>query len=199
MKPNNKPWSESSEQNRAPILAVLKEEFSAPGKVLEIGSGTGQHAVYFPADLTHLQWQPSDVAENLPGIILWRAESMLDNVLTPLELNVENSWPNIKADYVFSANTAHIMSWPQVKMMLTGVANTLHSKGKLCLYGPFNRDGKFTSESNERFEGWLKSRNPLSGIRDIQAIADFAKTQGLTQIGEHSMPANNLILVFKKD
>lgn len=195
---NNKPWSESSVQNRAPILAVLSEAFSAPGTALEIGSGTGQHAVYFAADLPHLQWQPSDVAENLPGIRLWRTESALDNILNPIELDVKNAWPETIFDYVFSANTAHIMSWPLVQLMLSGVANSLRANGKFCLYGPFNRNGKFTSESNERFESWLKSRDPESGIRDIEEVVSFAASKGLEPVGEHPMPANNLILAFSK-
>src|SRR5690606_1779576 len=142
-----KPYSDACDRNRDPILNVIKDWFVAPGEVLEIGSGTGQHAVYFARQLPHLQWIATDRAENHAGIKAWLDEAQLPNVRGPLELDVnEEVWPVERVDYVFSANTAHIMSWPEVEKMFEGVGRVLRSGGVFCLYGPFNRDGQFTSE-----------------------------------------------------
>ena len=184
-----KPFSEASERNRAPILAVLKRVFADRRHVLEIGSGTGQHAAYFAPELPHLVWQASDVAENLPGIREW--------VSDPLELNVDEPWPKIDADAVFSANTCHIMSWPQVERMFAGIG-AMGTVKTFCLYGPFNYGGKHTSESNARFDAMLRSRDPASGLRDFEAIDALAQKAGLTLVEDNAMPANNRLLVWMR-
>ena len=163
-----RPFSEASDRNRGPILAVLKRIFKERRHVLEIGSGTGQHAAYFSAELPHLVWQASDVAENLPGIREWISKP------APIELDVDKEWPQLDVDAVFSANICHIMSWPQVESLFAGVARLLPTGGVFALYGPFNYGGRHTSESNARFDAMLRSRDPASGLRDFEAIARLA-------------------------
>jgi hypothetical protein len=185
-----KPFSEASERNRAPILAVLKRIFRDRKRVLEIGSGTGQHAAYFAAELPHLVWQASDVAEHLPGIRQWVSNP------APIELDVDKPWPAVEADAVFSANTCHIMSWPQVQRMFKGIGK-IPSLKTFCLYGPFNYGGSHTSESNARFDAMLRARDPASGIRDFEAINSLAETAGLVLQEDNAMPANNRLLVWR--
>ena len=186
-----KPFSEASERNRAPILAVLKRVFKDRKRVLEIGSGTGQHAAYFAAELPHLIWQASDVAEHLAGIREWIADP------APIELDVDKPWPAIKADAVYSANTCHIMSWAQVQRMFEGVGRLLPPRGVFALYGPFNYHGRHTSESNARFDAMLRARDPGSGIRDFEAIDSLAVLAGLALEEDNAMPANNRLLVWR--
>ena len=183
-----KPFSEASERNRAPILAVLKRVFRHSRRVLEIGSGTGQHAAYFASELPHLVWQASDVAENLPGIRAWG--------VTPIELDVDREWPAVDADAVFSANTCHIMSWPQVERMFAGIGRI--APEVLALYGPFNYNGRATSESNARFDAMLRGRDPASGLRDFEQIVEEARAIGLGLEEDNAMPANNRLLVFRR-
>jgi hypothetical protein len=184
-----KPYSEACERNREPILAVLKRVLSASRKVLEIGSGTGQHAAYFAPALPHLAWQASDVAAHLPGIREWGVE--------PIELDVDGEWPPIDADAAFTANTCHIMSWPQVEKMFAGVG-AIATLRTFCLYGPFNYGGRFTSESNARFDAMLRARDPLSGLRNIEAIVALAGKQGMALLEDNAMPANNRLLVLSR-
>lgn len=158
-------------------------------KVLEIGSGTGQHAAYFAPGLPHLAWQASDVAANLPGIREWGA--------TPIELDVDGVWPAIDADAVFSANTCHIMSWPQVERMFEAIGRIRGVK-TVCLYGPFNYGGKPTSESNARFDAMLRGRDPASGLRDIEKMIELGNQAGLRLVEDNPMPANNRLLVFAR-
>lgn len=185
-----KPFAEASERNRAPILAILKRVFKNSRRVLEIGSGTGQHAAYFAAELPHLVWQASDVAEHLPGIREWLADP------APIELDVDEEWPAVEADAVFSANTCHIMSWAQVQRMFAGIGK-IRSLKTFCLYGPFNYDGRPTSESNARFDAMLRGRDPASGLRDFEAVAALAEGAGLALEEDNAMPANNRLLVFR--
>jgi hypothetical protein len=187
-----KPFSEASERNRGPILQVLKRIFSRTRFVLEIGSGTGQHAAYFAAELPHLVWQASDVAENLPGIREWVSEP------PPIELDVDKEWPQLDVDAVFSANTCHIISWPQVERMFAGVGRLLPAYGVFGLYGPFNYGGRHTSESNARFDAMLRARDPASGLRDVDDIVRLAALNGLGLEEDNAMPANNRLLVFQK-
>jgi SAM-dependent methyltransferase len=184
-----KPFSEASERNREPILAVLKRVFAERRLVLEIGSGTGQHAAYFAPELPHLVWQTSDVAENLPAIRQWAPNP------PPLELDADGTWPDVAADAVFSANTCHIMSWPQVERMFEGIGR-IRTLQTFCLYGPFNYGGRHTSESNARFDAMLRGRDPLSGLRDIEEIMNLARKTGLELLEDNPMPANNRLLVF---
>lgn len=194
-----KPYAESSAQNRDPILNVLKRFFTKPGCVLEVGSGTGQHAVYFSGDLPHLIWQPSDVEVNLPGIRAWCDTSTSTNLLDPIALDVRHRpWPIKTADYVYSANTAHIMSWPSVVEFILGVGDALAYEGLFVLYGPFNYEGTYSSKSNERFDTWLRSRDPESGIRDFEAIQVVASRAGLSLVEDVAMPVNNRSLCWKK-
>jgi hypothetical protein len=182
-----KPFAEHCERNREPILRILKRVFADRRRVLEIGSGTGQHAAYFAPELPHLVWQASDVAENLPGIRQWFPNAV--------ELDVDKEWPPIEADAVFSANTCHIMSWPQVERMFAGVG-AIGSVETFCLYGPFNYGGKHTSESNARFDAMLRARDPLSGLRDFEAVSALARSAGFALQEDNAMPTNNRLLVF---
>jgi len=194
-----KPFAESSEQNKHAILAVLEQEFTQTHSVLEIGSGTGQHAVYFAEQLSHLYWHASDVAENLPGISLWLRDYPGHNLLGPYPLDVtQANWPVSQIDAVYSANTAHIMHWPAVQAMFAGVGRVLQAGGRFCLYGPFNYHGAYTSESNARFDDWLKARDPASGVRDIDDLSALATAAGLNLLRDHTMPANNRTLVWEK-
>jgi SAM-dependent methyltransferase len=184
--------SEACERNRAPILAVLKRVFADRRRVLEIGSGTGQHAAYFAPELPHLAWQASDVAAHLPGIREWVSEP------PPIELDVDKPFPAVAADAAFSANTCHIMSWPQVERMFAGVGALLPAGGVFALYGPFNYGGRPTSESNARFDAMLRGRDPMSGIRDAEAIVALARRDGLALAEDNAMPANNRLLVLRR-
>lgn len=196
----NKPYAESCEQNQEVILSVLKKTFTRPGKVLEIGSGTGQHAIYFPRYMPHLSWQPSDREENIAGIQAWVDEANLDNVLQIVSLDVtDQPWPVLKADYIFSANSVHIMSWASVQALFAALKSVLNKDGLCALYGPFNYAGCYTSVSNERFDQWLKQRDPLSGIRDFNELDTLAMQSGLVCEHDIEMPANNRILVWKKE
>ncbi len=195
---SDKPYAESCDQNKAPILAELRRLFADAHKVLEIGSGTGQHAVHFAAAMPHLVWQTSDVAENHQGIRAWLDEAELGNAQYPLELDVRGCWPDRTYDAIFSANTVHIMSWSEVELLFQGIGKVLEEGGCLALYGPFNYNGEYTSESNRRFDAWLKQRNPLSGIRNFDDLDRLAKTRGLRIEEDIEMPVNNRILVWRR-
>jgi len=166
--------------------------------VLEIASGTGQHAVYFGRDLPHLTWQPSELPQNLSGIRAWLDEARLPNVLPPLAIDINDaSWPVTQADAVFNANTVHIISWPEVERLFAQIAGVIEPGGYVCLYGPYNYGGKFTSEGNARFDVWLKSRDPNSGVRDFEAVNELAASNGLELLRDFEMPSNNRILVWE--
>jgi len=195
----NKPFAESCVQNRDPILTVLREWFADRSAVLEIGSGTGQHAVYFGAELPHLRWQTADVVQHHAGIRAWLNEAALPNVLPPLALDVsQTEWRDGRYDAIFSANTLHIMGWPEVEHFFAGVGAVLEPGGVLVVYGPFNYNGAFTSESNARFDAWLKARDPASGVRDFEAVDALARAQGLVLQQDVDMPANNRTLVWHR-
>ena len=195
----NKPYSESCEQNREPILAVLRDTFADRRRLLEIGSGTGQHAVYFAAELPQLMWQTADVRAYHPGIHAWLDEAALPNVLPPLELDVNQThWHSGRYDAVFSANTLHIMGWPEVERFFAGVGEVLEPGGVLVVYGPFNYNGQFTSDSNARFDAWLKARDPASGVRDFESVDALARAQDLVLQRDVAMPANNRSLVWQR-
>ena len=190
--------SDACERNREPILAILRRVFADRRHVLEIGSGTGQHAAYFAPALSHLSWQPSDVAENLPSIRLWREEAQTPQLLEPIELDVDRPFPRLPADALFSANTCHIVSWPQVEKMFAGVATLLPPGGVFALYGPFNYGGKHTSPSNAEFDQWLRGRDSASGLRNFEDVRDLAARHGLVLEEDNAMPANNRLLVFRR-
>ncbi|HEY8609140.1 MAG TPA: DUF938 domain-containing protein [Noviherbaspirillum sp.] len=195
----NKPFSPACARNSAPILAVLRTQFSTARNVLEIGSGTGQHAACFAAALPHLTWQTSDLAENHAGILAWMAEAGSPNLLPPLKLDVQHdAWPAGPFDAVFTANTCHIMSWDDVRAMFAGIGRVLAPDGTVCIYGPFNVDGRFTSESNALFDAALRSQAPHMGIRDIGAVNDLAAHAGLVLVEDAAMPANNRLITWRK-
>jgi cyclopropane fatty-acyl-phospholipid synthase-like methyltransferase len=190
-------FSEACERNKQPILGILRDKLAGSTRVLEIGSGTGQHAVHFARHLRHLVWQPTDRADYLQDLAARIAEEGTPNLLAPLELDVLlERWPPVAADAVYSANTLHIMSWPEVEAFFSGVGQTLAAGGVLVVYGPFRYAGKFTSGSNAAFDCSLRGRDPASGIRDIEAVNRLAETQGLTLAADHAMPANNQLLVW---
>ena len=193
-----KPFAESCEQNKQVILEVLRQVFVAPGEVLEIGSGTGQHAVYFTEQLPHLHWQPSDCADQIHGMKLWFDEVTHQRIKQPLVLDVNQAWPAQMFDYAFTANTLHIVSWPEVQAMFAGVGCVLKPDGLWAQYGPFNYGGQFTSESNARFDVWLKNRDPRSGIRNFEDLALLARQHGMVLHADHEMPVNNRTLVWQK-
>lgn len=193
-----KQFSEACEENKDPILAVLRREFADCRTVLEIGSGTGQHAVYFSRHLPHLTWQPSDLEAQHASIDAWRAEAGLPNLLPPLLLDVaREDWPTYNVDGIFSANTAHIMAWPAVVSMFAGIGRLLKANGVFCLYGPFNYHRRYTSESNARFDVMLKQRDPLSGLRDFGDLEALAGANGLSLTRDYAMPVNNRLLVWR--
>lgn len=190
-----KPYSESCDQNRDPILAIIQPLFSDCSQLLEIGTGTGQHAVYFAHQMPHLIWYTSDRTENHSGISMWLDETELPNLRKPLALDVSHDhWPQMQFDAVFSANSVHIMCWQDVEAMFAGVGRVLKVGGVFALYGPFNYNGKFTSESNARFDQWLKERDPVSGVRDFEALNQLALLAGMQLLNDDEMPANNRIL-----
>jgi len=198
----NKPFSQACENNKRPILDILTTVFARTKHVLEIGSGTGQHAVFFALHLEHLTWQTSDLPINHQGINLWLDESAWANVQRPIVVDLNKSWPvpnnHLQVDGLYTANTLHIISWPLVVKFFDGIAQNLSAGASVCIYGPFKCQGKFTSESNANFDRWLKERDLNSGIRDIEAILLLANSAGLNLINDHVMPANNQLLVFTK-
>lgn len=197
----NKPYSESCEQNKKPILAVIEPILTGKSHVLEIGSGTGQHAVCFAGKMPHIRWQCSDRRPHLDGIRQWLSEAALDNLPPPLELDVTvHDWPlpALPVDVVFTANTFHIMHRREVERLMIGVGTLLPKGGEMLIYGPFNYHGAYTSASNEQFDDWLKSRDPHSGIRDFELVEALARDNGLQLVHDYAMPANNRILHFLK-
>lgn len=195
----NLPFSQACENNKAPILERLSELFAAPGTVLELGTGTGQHAVHFARALPHLQWQPSDHPDAVDTCRARLAQARLPNLLTPVGLDVSaRPWPVESFSGVFSANTAHIMGWRDVEQMFHQTGQGLREGGVFCLYGPFNNQGRFSSDSNRQFDQHLRARSCTMGIRDLEDLTLLAQAAGLTLCDNHAMPANNRLLVFRQ-
>jgi SAM-dependent methyltransferase len=206
----SKPYSESCERNSAPILQVLQQHLGQARTVLEIGSGTGQHAVHFAAAMPWLRWQASDHCDYLPGIRQWLDEAAVPNTPVPLELQAVigeglQPLPPLPVhdgvagfDAVFTANTLHIMGWEEVQALFAGLPSLMAPEGLMVAYGPFNYNGAFTSDSNRNFDGWLKARDPRSGIRDFEAIDALARAQQLELREDVAMPANNRCLVWRR-
>lgn len=195
----HKPHSDACDRNQQPILDVLQLRLSETRSVLEIGSGSGQHAIFFAKQMPHLTWITSDRQETHAGIQLWMEEASLANVEGPLDLDVSrNSWPVVEIDAVFTANTLHIISWALVEDLVNGVAQLLPDGGLFIVYGPFNYNGQYTSESNARFDLWLKDRDAESAIRNFEDVDALAHSAGLQAIDDIAMPANNRILIWKK-
>lgn len=194
----DKPYSQSCDENKAPILAVIGPLFREVHRVLELGSGTGQHGVHFAAALPHLTWQTSDIPANLPGIRLWLADAALPNLPAPIALDVLDDWPTGPFDGAFSANTAHIMGEPEVAAMFLGLGRVLAPGGRFALYGPFRIGGRHTSESNARFDASLRARDPRMGVRDLDDLQRQAERAGLQLIDDVPMPVNNRTLIWAK-
>jgi hypothetical protein len=194
----NKPYSPASERNREPILTLLRQWFADRRHVLEIGSGTGQHAAHFAAAMPHLIWQSSDRAENLPGIRLWLDEAELPNAPAPLELDVMGAWPCWRYDAVFSANTLHIMAWHEVERFFAALSAVTTDDACVAIYGPFNIDGQFTSESNAAFDRDLKLRAAHMGIRDTSDVDVLAASVGFELAEDVAMPANNRLRLWRR-
>jgi len=194
------PFSEASERNKEPILEVLRTCFAGCSQVLEIGSGTGQHAVYFAARLPHLVWHPTERLAYLPELAARVQAEGGGNLRPPAMLDVRQSiWPVRVVDAIFTANTLHIMSWPEVIAMFHGIGNTLAPSGSLCLYGPFLYDEHYTSPSNLEFDRMLRQRDPQSGVREIQAVVKLAAEAGLRLVADHDLPAFNRLLAFTRE
>lgn len=200
----DRPFSAACERNREPIGAALATRFADRRAVLEIGSGSGQHAVFLAAAMPWLTWQCTDRADHLPGIALWLADAALPNTPPARELDVARGpWPRPPAtvaafDAAFSANTLHIMAWPQVEAFFAGLDQVLGADAVLAVYGPFNHGGSFSSDSNAAFDGWLKARDPAMGIRDVEAVDALARAIGLSLVADDAMPANNRLLVWRR-
>jgi len=191
------PQSDPCERNKGPILEVLREEFAHCKHVLEIGSGTGQHAVHFATAMPWLVWQPSEVPEAMPGLRKRIFNEGPKNLRAPVEIDVAASpWDVRKVDAVFSANTLHIMHWPQVEAFFAGLPAVVKPGAVLAIYGPFRYDGGYTSGSNESFDAMLHSRDPESGLRDFRDVDALARAAGFTFRADHAMPANNQTLVW---
>ena len=187
-----KRFSEACNRNQAPILAVLKEVLPDTGRVLEIGSGTGQHAAYFSRSLPDLAWQPSDLAEALPSIEAWREESGAPNLNPPMVIDLlgNNDTPS-RVDAIVCINTAHIVAWTGVERLFSIAANILDPKGVLYFYGPYRYPDHALEPSNVAFDRWLKEQNSVSGIRDYAAVESLAESNGFILGGDRSMPSNN--------
>jgi len=197
--PSHKPYSESCDQNRDPILEVIQPLLKEKESVLEVGSGTGQHAVYFAKEMPHLIWQTSDQEVYHEGIKRWLDDAKLDNTPPPIPLNVStDTWPTQSFDAVFSANAVHIMAWDNVVDFFKNAPKLVNKGGLFILYGPFNYNQQYTSESNARFDIWLKQRDPQSAIRDFEALDELAQKAEMTLQSDHDLPANNRILVWEK-
>lgn len=195
---NAKPHAPATERNRESILGVLRVEFQNLSSILEIGSGTGQHAVYFAAHLGHLRWQTSDVADNHAAIRAWVRDAKLPNVLAPVVIDVLHAAPAPGFDGVFSANTAHIMSLAAVEKMFALVGASLPQDGVFMLYGPFRENGEFNAPSNADFHRSLRNRNPEMGIRHLEDLDRLAQRAGLRRRRRYAMPANNHLVVWRK-
>lgn len=193
-----KPFSQACENNKRPILEHLLKVLKCTKSVLEIGSGTGQHSVYFAQNLPHLNWYTSDRVINHEAINLWHSDVDLANLHAPIELDLNYPWPVGKVDAIFTANTFHIISWPLVECFFDGVKQHLNNQGLLCVYGPFKYQGNYTSQSNHDFNTFLTERDHQSGIRDFEAVEQLAKRSGLMLLSDHAMPANNQLLIFKR-
>jgi len=191
--------SPSCERNQDAILAVLKEVLPESGTVLEVGSGTGQHAAYFAAHLPQLVWQPSDLSPNFPSIRAWRAEAGLPNLREPLELDLlAPIWPVASAQAIVCINTIHIVSWKAVENLFAGAGRALAPGGVLYVYGAYRYATRLLEPSNEDFDHWLKARDPVSGIRDFEAVNALAAKNGLTLAEDRPMPANNRSIWWTK-
>lgn len=193
------PYSDACERNKDPILAVLRQEFARCTHVLEVGSGTGQHAVHFALAMPHLVWQPSELPDAMPALRKRIFNEGPSNLRAPVPIDVTaRPWDVRRVDGVFTANTLHIMGWPQVEAFFAGLPDVAKPGAVLAIYGPFRHDGEYTSPSNESFDAMLRARDPASGIRDFEAVDGLARASGFTFVAKHAMPANNETLIWNR-
>ena len=200
-----KRYAPATERNREAILAVLHSHLPDQGAVLEIASGTGQHAVFFAQHLTPRYWLPTDMdATNLASIAVWRQEADVANLLPPRQLDVrDTSWP-IDSDLpapitaIVNINMLHISPWACCEALFVGAAELLIRGAAVMLYGPYKRDGRHTAPSNETFDEQLRSQDPEWGVRDLEAVVDVAAEQGFACQKVYEMPANNLAVIFER-
>jgi SAM-dependent methyltransferase len=207
MPPSTKAFSQACENNKHFILDHIEHEFVTGNTVLEIGSRTAQHVIFFAQRMPLVRWIPSDIPENMATLIDGLEGHQLDNIAPPVALDVtQEPWPVSVAnasyrtacvDGVFTANTLHIMPQHAVECFFNGVGRVLRPGGKLCVYGPFKYGGEFTTPSNAQFDASLKSQYPGSGLRDFEVVAELAKAQDMRLIADHAMPANNQLLVWQ--
>lgn len=197
---SRRPWSEACERNKGPIAAVLAQYLLPGMRVLEVGSGSGQHAVHFASAMPQIEWLTSDLSVNHDGIQAWLDEAGLANVAPPIALDTRcEAWPRIDSiDVVFSANTAHIMHWDAVCGLFAGAARCLGNSGRLMLYGPFRLQGETFIDSNRRFDQSLRAQDPGMGIRNSEDLDALATSGGLLREATHAMPANNHVLVWQR-
>lgn len=191
------PFSQACENNKLPILEILKRHLTSRQTLLEVAGGTGQHAVYFAGSLPFLTWQSTDIAENLATLRPRIEAAALSNLPPPKALDVDGQWPVGIVDAVFTANSLHIIATRSVENFFTGVGMQLRAGGLLMVYGPFKYAGQFTSESNAHFDNWLRERDPVSGIRDFEWVNTLADRAGLDLVEDNAMPANNQLLVWR--
>ncbi|MDH5632823.1 MAG: class I SAM-dependent methyltransferase [Gammaproteobacteria bacterium] len=192
-------YAPACDRNREPILEVLRNALPASGSVLEVGSGTGQHAVWFAPVFPGLQWQPSDRVDNLDSIDAWREHENSANVLPAMELDLSRyAWPEQRYDAVVCINTIHIVSWELVQALIAGAGRSLRPGGVFYVYGPYRYRDRPLEPSNENFDQWLKDRDPLSGIREFETINDLAGIAGLEFVEDRSMPANNQSIWWRR-
>lgn len=194
-----RPYNPAAERNKAPILAVIERYLLDARDVLEIGAGSGQHARYFAAQLPHLRWQASEQGGNIDGLRANLHDAGLANLAAALELDVlREPWPIATCDAVFAANVVQCMSSPALAALFRGVGAHLAAHGVFLLYGPFNRDGRFTSEGNQQLDAWARSLNADFGLRDRALLEQLAAARGLELCDAHAMPANNELLVWRR-
>lgn len=196
----NKPTSDACDRNREPILKVLQDFITRDDRrLLEIGSGTGQHAVYLAPHFPQLAWYPTDVSGKLKGIKLWMHEAGTPNIQPPVRLEVgKDDFPKVKFDVVFTANTFHIMHWKEGKSLIKLLGHRLREGSRAIFYGPFKYEGQFTSPSNEAFDRNLKQSDPLSGIRSFEDVNNAMIKNGFELIADVDMPANNQMLIYSR-
>lgn len=186
-------------RNQKPIADVLQTELPSHATVLELGSGTGQHAYFFTRQLNDVIWQPSDLAESVEAINAWRAVAQNNNFLPPVILDITREpWPVKPVDAVFSANVVHFVGWEKVHAMLAGIRRVLKDDGLVFFYGPYNYDGQFTSDGNRALDVWLRQRDPESGIKDFEQVVLAARKENLRLVKDVAMPANNRMLILQK-
>ena len=192
-------FSQAADNNKSVIAEVLGDWLPVRASVLEIGSGSGQHAIHIGRTLTHVSWQPTEHPDRLEILASNLARYAPSSVRTPLRLDLaEHEWPNCSVDCVFSANVIHIVSEPLGERLIVGGAQAAGANGLFVLYGPFTYHGEFTTDSNRDFDQWLKDRDEKSGIRSIEWVERIAEREGMTLVEDREMPANNQCLIFRK-